>query len=86
MVASFVDLLSLMIYAKIQPQGLLERLDRGGDKGGGDGIKGAGIGDKGGGRRAGGERGKRGWGTEILGWVFYENLLYFTDFTLFLCT
>ena len=55
-----------------------ERVDRGrgyGDKGGGAGVKGAGDGE-----RLDGERGKRGRG-------LYQNLLFFTDFTLFfLCT
>ena len=50
------------------------------------GIKGAGIGDKGGGGR--GKRG-RGAGEEGAGVRKFwgrENLLYFTDFTPFLCT
>ena len=55
-----------------------------GDKGGGGGD-----GDKGGGDggRGGGERGEEGAGVrKFWGRVLYENLLYFTDFTLFLCT
>ena len=68
-------------------------MDRGGGdtgiRGRGTGVKGAGDGDKG-----GGGRGKRGRGTGEEGaWVgkfwgrgLYQNLLYFTDFTLFLCT
>ena len=60
---------------------------RGWTGGGGDtGIRGAGDGDKG-----GGGRGKRGRGAgeegagvrKFWGRVLYENLLYFTDFTLF---
>ena len=75
---------------------LKERVDRGvggggdtGIRGRGTGIKGAGNGDKGG--RGRGKRG-RGAGEEGAGvrkfWgrVLYENLLYFTDFSLFLCT
>ena len=45
------------------------------------GIKGAGDGGKG-----GGNMGRGGGGREILGAGLYQNLLYFTDFTLFLCT
>ena len=51
------------------------------------GIKGAGIGDKGGGGWGKRGRGKRGAGVwKSWGRVLYENLMYFTDFTLFLCT
>ena len=60
------------------------------DRGGGDtgirgtGVKGAGDGDKG---DVGKGDGGRGGGVgKFLGWGFYQNLLYFTDFTLFLCT
>ena len=70
-----------------------ERVDR---EGGDTGIRGAGDGGKGGGGRGcgGGGRGKRGreMGEDgagvrkFLGRGLYQNLLYFTDFTLFLCT
>ena len=62
------------------------------DGGAGDtGIRGAGTGVKGAGD---GGRGKRGRGTgeegagvgKFWGRGLYQNLLYFTDFTLFLCT
>ena len=59
-----------------------------GIRGAGDGVKGAEDGGEGAGdgeRGAGdGERGG-GVGT-FLGRELYQNLLYFTDFTLFLCT
>ena len=48
-------------------------------KGGRDGVKGMGEEGAGNGGRGGAER-------EILGRGLYQNLLYFTDFTLFLCT
>ena len=52
--------------------------------GGGDtGIRGPGDGGKGGGGRG---RGKRGGVGKFLGRGLYQNLLYFTDFTLYLCT
>ena len=69
-----------------------------GGRGGDTGIRGAGAGDggKGGGGRGrrGVGRGKRGRETgeegagvgKFLGWGLYQNLLYFTGFTLFLCT
>ena len=68
-----------------------ERVDRGG---GGTGIRGAGDGGKGGGGRGlrgrgtGEERaGEEGAGVgKFVGRELYQNLLYFTDFTLFLCT
>ena len=47
----------------------------------GTGVKGAGDGGRG-----GGEWGRGGGVREILGRGLYQNLLYFTDFTLFLCT
>ena len=53
-----------------------ERVDRGG---GGTGIRGAGDGGKGDGGEGAGV-GKF-WGRGL-----YQNLLYFTDFILFLCT
>ena len=65
---------------------------REGGQGGGDmGIRGAGDGDKGVGGRGKGGQGKRGWGTweegagvgKFWGLGLYQNLLYFTDFTLF---
>ena len=55
--------------------------------GGGDtGIRGAGDGGKGMGEEGAGNRGRGGGGREILGRGLYQNLLYFTDFTLILCT
>ena len=56
-------------------------MDRGGygDKGAGDGVKGAGGGEEWAGDGGGG-------GRELFGAGLYQNLLYFTDFTLFLCT
>ena len=52
------------------------------DRGGGDtGIRGAGDRGKGDGT------GEEGAGVgKFWGWELYQNLLYFTDFTLFLCT
>ena len=59
----------------------------GGDKGAGIRDKGAGDRDKGAGDGIKGRGGGRGdGGTEIWGWVLYQNLLYFIDFTPFLCT
>ena len=58
------------------------------DRGWGAGIRGGGGG--GGGKWDGGEgagNGRRGgWIGKFWGRGFYQNLLYFTDFTLFLCT
>ena len=45
--------------------------------------RGKGVGDGG---RGGGGRWKRGDGREVLGAGLYKILLYFTDFTLYLCT
>ena len=38
------------------------------------------------GEEGAGKGGRGGGGREILGQRLYQNLLYFTDFTLFLCT
>ena len=46
---------------------------------GGAGIRGMGV-------KEAGNGGRGGRGREILGRALYQNLLYFTDFTLFLCT
>ena len=66
-------------------------MDRGreyGDKwGAGTGVKGAGDGGEGAGDGERGGDGGRGGGVgKFFGRGLYQNLLYFTDFTLFLCT
>ena len=64
-------------------------MDRTGGGGGGDTwIRGRGTGVKGagGGEEWAGDGGSGGGGRELFGAGLYQNLLYFTDFTLFLCT
>ena len=93
-ICAFVSTIARLLT--IDPKRVSEQRGEGGQGGGGTGIRGAGDGVKGAGDggKGGGGRGKRGWGTgeegagvgNFWGRGLYQNLLYFTDFILFLCT